>query len=1537
MIRRSVDDAKRDQARRPLRDRRRAAPPKRKWTPEALDALERRLVMTGGPAVSSIVRAIPSGPLTSETSVTYTVTFNQAVDNVSSDDFKVVASGGGLQYQAPVIVSASQGTVFSVEIDGIRGSGTLRLDLIDHDSIAALNGDGPIGGVGDYNGSYQGQSYTINQVFPTVLSIEGTTPTIGATDASTLVYTVTFNKDVTGVTVDDFTLELTGTASGTISAVAPVDASVYEVTISGVAGQGELFLKLANDGTIRDLTGNPLRGPEGSFLFEPAESYPSINNPTYMETGDLNGDGKLDLVTTNGGGGNMNLVAVLLGNGDGTFGSPTSYSTETSKAGQLRLADLDGDGDLDVVLVDPFDDVVVVMKGNGDGTLGSPTTFATGNSPNGIAVADLNGDGISDVVTADENDDTVSVLLGNGDGTFGGAVPYATGSSTYGVAIGDVNGDGRPDLVASNYGDDNISVLLGNGDGTFGTQQTFDSGGYPYFLTLADVDNDGNLDVVHGSEADSEAFVLLGNGDGTFAAPIGYDLGTNAEVLTVADVDGDGHLDIFGNSLLLLGNGDGTFGEPIDLAEAELESMVIGDFNADGRPDLAGSNYYNDSADVLLSATGEYVGPTYTILQATTTTLEASPSDPVHGQSIVFTANVAALGSPAVGGTVTFRDGSTVLDIVPIDQFGSATYSTTSLSIAGSQHSITAEYTPGAGYGTSTGTLSLVVDKATPVVTSVVVPTSLTFGQSTMVSVIVTTPFSTPVTGTADILIDGQVATTVALVNGLATYQAENIGGGSHSIVIHYNGDPTLNEATSSSTNVSVSTAPSSVAVTPILPSGAIFGAPLIVNATVSSEVGIPSGQVQLLRDNQVIATATLDGAGQAQFTTTFTAIGTYTYSVAYLGSSDHSVSSGTALNGVSVARGTSSTSLLTPATADQGNAVTLTATVSGQFGLVQDGTVTFSVNGTPIGTGTVGLNGVATLITTDLPGGTNEVSASFDGGSSFLASGAQAVAITIRGQSQAGEVVSSTPQAFFGQNVTLTATFSATAIDGLTLTGTVDFFDGDVYLGTATLAPLTQGNLLGGAGLQASPLADPSITSGQATLPTTALSVGDHVIRAVYSGDANYASATSETPVSVLITTTITSTTLAVSTTPEGTVLDALVQVVSPGDPTVQGTVSFFNGQTLLGTVPIVNGHAILNIGVLPAGQYAFSATFSGGGESSAGESSSSVELLGDSTIGYVYLDLNASGRPDAGEPGLASRVVFADLNGNGKLDPGEPTATTDSGGHFTLAGVAVGSAGIFEATSRDVSRRIVVDQFHNEANGELAIGVTPISPVAPVPVVLDPASTNPPTNPNAAYIGSLYRAVLGREGGAKEIAVWLRLMAKGATQDQVARGFVNSREHRIHQVVTYYHQFLHRAPDPSSKFWVKSLLSGVSEEKIVKSFLASPEYQKAHQDPARYIRDLYLDVLGRRGEDAGVHAWLANLSAGMTRRAIEAYFVDSPEAIDQLVTSFYASYLRRQPDPTSARWSTELSSPRGSATDVAIGFLTSEEFIKRARRGRS
>src|SRR5215469_316368 len=193
--------------------------------------------------------------------------------------------------------------------------------------------------------------------------------------------------------------------------------------------------------------------------FNVAPSYGVGDFPSAGAVGDVNNDGKQDVVTVNSVGGNL---SALLGNGNGTFRPAISSGSNLGGSQAMVLADFNNDGFLDVATAgNPS--TVTVLGGNGTGSFtlkGTITLAAEGLS---LVAADFNGDGNIDLVAATAGAG-VSVLLGNGDGTFQSPVLYSAGVGPNDVAVADFNGDGKLDLAVANFSFSSASVtlLLGN-------------------------------------------------------------------------------------------------------------------------------------------------------------------------------------------------------------------------------------------------------------------------------------------------------------------------------------------------------------------------------------------------------------------------------------------------------------------------------------------------------------------------------------------------------------------------------------------------------------------------------------------------------------------------------------------------------------------------------------------------------------------------------------------------------------------------------------------------------------------------------------------------------------------------------------------------------------------------------------------------------------------------------------------------------------------------------------------------------------------
>jgi tetratricopeptide (TPR) repeat protein len=362
--------------------------------------------------------------------------------------------------------------------------------------------------------------------------------------------------------------------------------------------------------------------PRAQPGFQAPLSFQTAQVPVFVASGDFNGDGILDLATANQA---DNSVSVLLGNGDGTFQPAVSYAAG-SEPSCVVVADFNGDGKLDLAVANYSSDNVSVLLGNGNGTFQAAAEYNTQSGSLSLAVSDFNGDGIPDLVVANALSATVSILLGNGDGTFQPAVEYNCGSTPYSVAVGDFNGDGHADLAVANFlANGTVSLLLGNGNGTFRAAQSYAAGNGPSSVAVGDFNGDGHLDLVvalnNATGTGSTVAILLGNGNASFQAATSYPVGVVTQVgpnpwcVAVGDLNGDGISDLAvsclqGSVNVLLGNGDGTFQAAqtypvgscfIDNPIPARNSVVIGDFNGDGKPDLAVVNSQGNNVSVLLS------------------------------------------------------------------------------------------------------------------------------------------------------------------------------------------------------------------------------------------------------------------------------------------------------------------------------------------------------------------------------------------------------------------------------------------------------------------------------------------------------------------------------------------------------------------------------------------------------------------------------------------------------------------------------------------------------------------------------------------------------------------------------------------------------------------------------------------------------------------------------------------------------------------------------------------------------------------------
>jgi hypothetical protein len=322
--------------------------------------------------------------------------------------------------------------------------------------------------------------------------------------------------------------------------------------------------------------------------------YADFDEPV-VAVGDFNRDGRQDLATANEDSG---TVSVLLGRGDGSFRVARNFRVG-GPPNSIGVADFNGDGRQDLATANGNAGTVSVLLGRGDGTFGA-RSFQVGGTPGLLTVGDFNGDGRQDVaVTKALGEGIISVLLGKGNGTFQLAMDTEV-EEIGSIAAGDFNEDGREDLaVASSAGWENeLSILLATGDGTFQVTPAGTSGGV-FSVRTGDFNSDGHQDLavawivfenVNGTDS-SGLFIFLGQGDATFQGTWGGQTGGHLSFLTIGDFDGDGRQDLATENVsILLGHGDGSFEDAknFPVGDVSYTKMVhVGDFNGDGRPDLA--------------------------------------------------------------------------------------------------------------------------------------------------------------------------------------------------------------------------------------------------------------------------------------------------------------------------------------------------------------------------------------------------------------------------------------------------------------------------------------------------------------------------------------------------------------------------------------------------------------------------------------------------------------------------------------------------------------------------------------------------------------------------------------------------------------------------------------------------------------------------------------------------------------------------------------------------------------------------------------
>jgi hypothetical protein len=590
------------------------------------------------------------------------------------------------------------------------------------------------------------------------------------------------------------------------------------------------------------LVGSATPGAAQSVLppyFAQAVNYqPGNGQPSSVFIADVNGDGYPDVVAANQSGSNGHgSVDVYFGNGNGTFQAPVTYDSGASGTASVYVIDVNGDGRLDIVVANQGggklgNGSVSVLLNNGGGTFAPPVVYDSGGpGTNSVFVVDVNGDGEPDIVVSNYGlanaDGSVSVLLNGAagvSGTFNPAVTYDSGgANATAVTLADVNGDGHPDILVANncyplsgcpQQQGGVAVLLNDTTGKFGAATSYATPGPATSIAVGDVNADGKPDLFVGASTYGAGY-LAGDGSGNFS-PYQAISGVQGQVISVAvrDVNGDAINDLLvglgycatcdlslGSGVTVFpGTGSGNYGSPVtytvggDLAVA----FALGDLNGDLKPDLVVANQCDDG--IIDTLCGGNVAVLLNSVGGQTTTLVASANPALTGQVVVYTANVtAAFGANSPTGTVTFRDGTTVLaSAVPLSfNLGQyqAVYST-SYAAAGS-HEISATYS------LTQVPINPTFSQISPILAENVIAST----TSTTTSVVSSSPtsvsgqavtFTATVTPSQGAIPDGDLITfsdgsssigTGTTVGGVATLTSSTLSVGTQTITATFAGD----------------------------------------------------------------------------------------------------------------------------------------------------------------------------------------------------------------------------------------------------------------------------------------------------------------------------------------------------------------------------------------------------------------------------------------------------------------------------------------------------------------------------------------------------------------------------------------------------------------------------------------------------------------------------------------------------------------------------------------------------------------------------
>jgi hypothetical protein len=990
----------------------------------------------------------------------------------------------------------------------------------------------------------------------------------------------------------------------------------------------------------------------------------------------------------------------------------------------------------------------VIANTPGAGTPTGTVTFLDGSTT--LDTETLGGSGIATFGTSALTAGSHSITI-----IYGGDTDFTTSTSSAITQV--VNQDMTTSVVASSanpsvFGESDTftatvtanapgsgiptgMVTFLDGSATLGTE-TLNSSGVATFSTSALTVGSHSITVVYGGDTD-----FTTSASATVTQVVDKDA-TTSFVVSSANPSVFGQSVTFTATVAASAPGSGTPTGMVTFMDGAT-TLGTGTLDGSGLTTLStlaltvGSHsitvVYSGDADFTTSTSSTL---TQTVSQSATSSSVASSANPsVFGQSVTFTATVAASapGSGIPTGTVTFMDGVTTLGTGTLDGSGQITISSAALSVG--SYSITVVYGGDTDFTTSTSsTLTQIVNQAatTSSVASSANPSVVGQSVTFTASVTASAPSSGTPTGTVTFM-DGATTLGTGTLNGSGqtTLATSALTLGSHSITVVYGGDTNYTTSTSSTLTQTINQAATTSSVASSA-NPSVFGQSVTFTATVAASApgsGIPTGMVTFKDGATTLGTGTLNGSGQTTLATSALALGSHSITVVYAGDSDFTTSTSSTLTQTVNQAATTTAVTSTTAPSVVGQSVTFTATVSaGAPGSgTPSGNVTFKDGSTVLGTGSVNGSGIATLSVSNLSLGSHSITAVYAGDANFTTSTSAAFNQTVNRDSTTTAFVSSVEPVAFSLSVMFTAAVSANAPGSGTPTGTVTFKDGSTTLGS--------GSLNG---------------SGQATFSTSVLALGSHSITAVYGGDANFTGSTSssftesvdQTPPSMVVfdqqpTSATAGTTIGPAITVD--VEDPFGNVVASDSSQVTLSVATGSG-SLLGTLTVaaVNGVATFNdLSLDVAGPYTLSASDG----SIAGATSNSFTITPAAAAKLAFVQQPTTSEADSSiNPAVTvavedqfgnvvttdnSNVTLALASGPGAL-AGTFTVAAQSG-LATFSNLSLNTAGPYTLSATDASLSSATSN---------SFTVTPASNPTGLTVVQQPTTVTAGSDPSSALV---------------------------------------------------------------------------------------------------------------------------------------------------------------------------------------------------------